>query len=98
MGRWKLMDTRKSYYAVIPAQVRHDANMVAGAKLLYGEIMALCNEKGYCWATNDYFSSLYAVSKRTISSWIKSLCDAGYISVNFVNKKENKNGKLALSQ
>lgn len=88
------MDAKKSYYAVVPAQVRYDANLVAGAKLLYGEITALCNEKGYCWATNDYFSSLYSVSKRTISSWIKSLCDAGYVAVNFVNKKENKNIKI----
>ena len=26
---------------------------------------------------------MYKVSKRTISSWIKSLCDAGYISCEF---------------
>ena len=87
-------DNKKSYYAVIPATVRYDNNVVPGAKLLYGEITALCNEKGYCWATNDYFSRLYSVSKRTISTWIKSLCDAGYISAEFVMDKNTHKVKL----
>ena len=88
------MDTRKSYYAVIPAAVRYDNRIIPHAKLLYGEITALCNEKGYCWATNDYFSNLYSVSKRTISSWIKSLCDAGYITSDFVFENDSKKVKV----
>ena len=87
-------DNKKSYYAVIPATVKYDNSVVPGAKLLYGEITALCNEKGYCWATNDYFSRLYSVSKRTISTWIKSLCDAGYISAEFVLDNESKKVKV----
>ena len=87
-------DNKKSYYAVIPATVRYDNSVVPGAKLLYGEITALCNEKGYCWATNDYFSRLYSVSKRTISTWIKSLCDAGYISAEFVLDNDSKKVKV----
>ena len=79
---------------MIPATVRYDNSVVPGAKLLYGEITALCNEKGYCWATNDYFSRLYSVSKRTISTWIKSLCDAGYISAEFVLDNESKKVKV----
>ena len=78
-----MVENKKSYYAVIPSLVRYDDKIIPNAKLLYGEITALCNEKGYCWATNEYFSNLYKVSKRTISSWIKSLCDAGYISYEF---------------
>ncbi len=85
---------KKSYYAVIPATVRYDNNVIPSAKLLYGEITALCNEKGYCWATNDYFSKLYSVSKRTISTWIKSLCDAGYISAQFVLDNSNQKVKI----
>ena len=87
-------DVKKSYYAVIPATVRYDSSVVPSAKLLYGEITALCNEKGYCWATNGYFSRLYSVSKRTISTWIKSLCDAGYISVEFVLDNKSKKVKV----
>ena len=87
-------DVKKSYYAVIPATVRYDSSVVPSAKLLYGEITALCNQKGYCWATNDYFSRLYSVSKRTISSWIKSLCDTGCISAEFVLDNESKKVKV----
>ena len=89
-----ILNVKNSYYAVIPATVRYDNNVVPNAKLLYGEIIALCNEKGYCWATNDYFGRLYSVSKRTISTWIKSLCDAGYISTEFILDNESQKVKV----
>lgn len=72
-------EPRKSYYAIIPANVRYDENLIPNAKLLYGELTALCNERGYCWASNDYFANLYNVSKTSIKKWLKSLEDSGYI-------------------
>ena len=74
-----MKEPQKNYYAIIPANVRYDENLIPSAKLLYGEITALCNEKGYCWASNDYFASLYKVSKTTIKKWLKSLESNGYI-------------------
>jgi hypothetical protein len=71
----------RAYYAVIPASVRYDKRLIPNAKLLYGEITALSNETGYCWATNNYFSELYRVSKKSISLWVKSLADCGYIKI-----------------
>ena len=84
------MNNKKSYYAIIPANIRYDTDLTMGARLLYGEITALCNEKGYCWASNEYFSKLYNVSKKTISVWIKQLKDKKYISV-AMNYKEGSN-------
>lgn len=72
-------EQQKAYYAIIPANVRYDKDLVPNAKLLYGEITALCNEKGYCWASNQYFAELYNVSDRTIKNWISQLADKGYI-------------------
>ena len=81
-----MMD-KPAYYVIVPASVRYDKKLTANAKLLYGEITALCNKEGYCWASNSYFANLYGVSKNSISSWINDLRDAGHISVQ-MNYKE----------
>ena len=79
-----------AYYAVIPATIRYDSRISANAKLLYGEITALCNEKGFCWATNGYFAKLYSVTARSIKTWISSLEEMGYITVNVRYKNDGK--------
>lgn len=79
-----------SYYAIIPADVRYDQNIPGKAILLYGEITALCNQKGYCWASNDYFAKLYGVNSKSIQRWIKNLEDQGYISREVFYKKGTK--------
>lgn len=83
-------EINKAYYAVIPANVRYDENLPANAKLLYGEITALCNQKGYCWASNDYFAKLYNCAKSSISRWISNLKERGYISIELIYKKGSK--------
>ena len=84
------MTEKKSYYAIIPANVRYDENLSPNAKLLYGEITALCNAEGYCWASNKYFAELYGVSQFTISRWINAIASRGYISNKIVYKKGTK--------
>ena len=85
-----MSDDKKSYYAIIPASVRYDKRLTANAKLLYGEITALCNERGYCWAGNEYFATLYGVSKASISSWISQLVKCNYIQYQMVFKEGTK--------
>jgi hypothetical protein len=79
----------KSYYAIVPASVRYDEKLCPNAKLLYGEITALCNDKGYCWANNRYFSVLYNVSVRSVINWIRELETANHIVIS----TENENSK-----
>jgi DNA-binding MarR family transcriptional regulator len=78
-----------SFYAIIPANVRYDKELPANAKLLYGEITALCNEKGFCWATNGYFAELYDVAPETVSRWISKLEQKGYISMEHIESEGN---------
>ena len=84
------MAEHRSYYAIIPANIRYDTRLMPNAKLLYGEITALCNEKGYCWASNDYFADLYNVKKETISRWVSDLERFGYIRRSIVFKEGTK--------
>lgn len=79
------MKAHPSYYCVIPAHVRYNANLTNLAKLLYGEISALSNALGYCYATNSYFARLYGVSTRTITSAIAQLEQVGAIHIRTVN-------------
>ena len=90
----------KNYYAIIPANIRYDDELTPNAKLLYGEITALCNEKGYCWASNSYFAELYNVSVVSISKWINQLIDKSYLSVEMVyrdgtNQIQQRNLRIA---
>lgn len=80
----------RNYYAIIPANVRYDKDLSQGAKLLYGEITALSNEKGYCWAGNSYFAELYGKGKSTIARWIQQLEDKGYITREIIYKKGSR--------
>lgn len=81
---------KPNYYSIMPANVRYDAELMANAKLLYTEITALCNDKGVCWAGNEYFAKLYNVSKETISRWISQLNKKKYINVKMFYKKDSK--------
>ena len=82
---------RPGYYAIIPADVRYDDRIPANAKLLYGEISALSDMNGFCFAGNGYFAQLYGLSERTITSLIKSLKDNGHIQVDL---KKDDTGKV----
>ena len=82
-------ENKINYYAIIPATVRYDKNLKPAEKLLYGEITALANKNGYCYAKNRYFANLYEVSIETVSRWISHLQQLGYIKIKVV-RNENK--------
>ncbi len=74
-------ENKPAYWAVIPARVRYDEELRPNAKLLYGEIQALADRSGYCWATNEYLARLYGLAARTVSDLISGLARKGYLKV-----------------
>ena len=78
------------YVAYIPADVRYDKELKPNEKLLFGEISALADRKGYCWAGNRYFADLYEVAVETVSRWISHLAEKGYISTKIIYLEDGK--------
>ena len=89
-------EIKNNYYAIIPATVRYNVNLKPNEKLLYGEITALSNSKGFCYATNRYFANLYRVTIHTVSQWISHLEKLGYINIELIKdeKKEIKERRI----
>ena len=81
---------KPNYYAILTADVRYDKRLTANAKLLYAEITALTNTKGYCWSTNAYFAKLYGVSNTSISKWVSQLVKLGYLDIKLIYREGTK--------
>ena len=81
---------KPNFYGIMPADVRYDKNLKPMEKILYTEITALTNSKGYCFATNSYFAELYDVHKNTVGCWISNLEKQGYIKTVLIYKNGTK--------
>ena len=89
-------ESKNNYYAIIPATVRYNKDLKPNEKLLYGEITALANSKGFCFASNRYFAELYKVTIHTVSQWISHLEKLGYVNIELIkdDKKEIKERRI----
>jgi len=90
------MSEHNNYWGILPANVRYSTLVCANAKLLYTELTALTHERGYCWATNEYFAKLYEVKKGTISCWFSQLRKAGFITIEVTSKEKGYDRKIYL--
>ena len=88
-----MSEEKRGYYCIIPADVLDDERIPDGAKLLYGEITALCSEKGFCFASNDYLASRRKRRRCTIISWINTLVECGYLKRELCYNAESKEVK-----
>ncbi len=79
-----------NYYAIIPAYIRYNKELKFAERLMYGEITALSNKEGYCFANNRYFAELYGVSQSTISRWISHLYELGSIYVKLIRNEKKE--------
>ena len=80
--------------SLIPISIIKDKRMSSLEKLLLMHIVSLCKNKGYCWATNNYFEAIYSVSKQTISRCINNLASLNYINLKYDNKRNNNSKRI----
>ena len=95
------MREQRNYFAVIPARILHDQRLSSTSKLLYGEISARCNEKGYCWATNATFAKDLRVGERSVTRLISELEQVHAIRVEFValnGKKATRERRIYIGE
>lgn len=71
--------TGHGYYVTIPMIILTDERLSPNAKLLFGIIGNLANQRGYCFASNAYIGDLLGCHEVTISGYVKELLDAEYI-------------------
>ena len=81
---------RPAYWAVIPASVRYDRDLPPNAKLLYGEVTALSDKLGYCYAKNSYFSELFGLSERSVTRLLAVLVERGYLRVDVIRDESTQ--------
>lgn len=67
--------SNKSWYAVLTADILYNKEISAKQKVLYAIISNLANEKGYCFASNNYLAELMGTSARSLQRDLKELED-----------------------
>ena len=72
------------YQAVLPPMVRYDEALSDKAKLIFCEVMAMTDTRGYCWATNRYLAELMRVHKNSVPRLVKELADRGYVRTEII--------------
>ena len=72
---------KPAYWAVLPAVVRYDPDLPPSAKILYAEISALTDQRGFCFASNEYFERLYGMTDRSVRRLLKTLQERGLIRI-----------------
>ncbi len=67
----------------MPAEVRYDKQLAAGAKLLFGDLTVLAKKQGHVFATNGYIANTIGCTEITVSNWISQLKKSGHIFIKY---------------
>ena len=77
-------------FIIVPMFIIDDNTLLAGEKLLFGEIASNSLEKGYCWFSNKHLATLFHISERTASRWINDLKAKAYITIEITVRTGSK--------
>jgi len=74
---------------LIPIDVMKNPNLSLTAKFLYGFILCLLEDEGYCCVTNNQFAQILKISPITVSNLIQKLVKEKYLTkeLGWENKK-----------
>jgi hypothetical protein len=78
---------------ILPRKALRSRKLSASHKLFLGLVYALSTEKGYCFASNEYFAEEFDCDSTTPSKWVKKLKDLNFLFVAYkqkINKVERR--------
>ena len=84
------MATQKLKGLWIPVEILLNENLSDKEKIILSMVMYLSKDKGYCFATNNYFSDILNVTVVSTSRIINSLKKKNYIKINMNYKSNSK--------
>jgi DNA-binding transcriptional ArsR family regulator len=87
----------EGFYCVIPIYILQNPNISAEAKILYGELSALVNKYGYCYATNEYLAKRLGKSASTIQYALRQLKKGKLIRIEVEKNKDGTRRKIWLT-
>jgi hypothetical protein len=67
------------HYIVVTTELLLDKRISPNAKLLFGVIANLSNQRGYCFASNEYIAELIEVHAGSVSRYIHELLEFQYL-------------------
>lgn len=68
-----------SFYAILPAPVRYCEDLSSTEKLVYAELSAMVDDKGFCSPTNKQLGDIMGLQVRAIIASITNLRKQGFI-------------------
>lgn len=80
-------ETKPDYFIQIPPEVLFEPRLTPGAKLLYGDILFLNYNYGFCSQKNAYFAANYQVCIKTINNWISELKALNLIKIEVIRNQ-----------
>lgn len=84
----------KSKFILIPYDMIKDKNLLRNDLIIYGEILSLSKQKGYCYANSNYFMKENKISRSSLIRSLNRLKNNGYINCEYQCNETNSKKRI----
>jgi len=82
--------TEITNWVLIPPVVLADERLSSTDKMIYGKALGLSNQKGYCFASNDYIGEHIGVSKESVKKSLQKLYKYNLLTYTLIRDKNKQ--------
>lgn len=84
----------KLKFILVPYQMIKDKKLLSSDLIIYGEILSLSKQRGYCFANNNYFMKENKISKSSVIRSLNRLKENGYINLKYQCNETNLRNRI----